>query len=121
MTGTTFNMKIGALGPSLECSVWTQLLGVQTCLNVRQPETQTLCYVEEGQDSTAVHCALTHMCSECNGGNHAAAALEARAVSRVLYILLLPKSSQLLVVSDTIYLSAFRGMSSIFSGLTEVE
>ena len=28
---------------SSECSVWTQILGVQTCLNVRQPEIQMLC------------------------------------------------------------------------------
>ena len=75
-----------------------------------------------GRVRTALlYTALSHVSPECNGGNRVAAALEARAVSRVLYILSLPKSSQLMVVSDTIYLSAFRGMSSVFYDLTEVE
>ena len=45
-----------------------------------------------GRVRTALlYTALSHVSPECNGGNRAAAALEARAVSRVLYILSLPK------------------------------
>ena len=83
--------------------------------------TQESCCVGEGQDSTELYTALSHVSPEWNGGNCAGAALEAGAVSRVLYILSLPKISQLMVVSDTIYLSVFRGMPSVFSGLTAVE
>ena len=62
--------------------------------------------MEEGQVSTAVHRSTTHVSLTVMEGSRAVATLGSGAVSRVPYILLLPKCW---VVTDTIYLSAFRG------------